>query len=111
MPVLEESCSLVPGSKATVKTALRASTRLGLESFLCHCCDVVRVLCFFCPVRLQELKLRSEQLGEVVVLLRAGELFCSLGLNAFFKILSLVPTQIYVDAEVGTSVSSWALLI
>lgn len=60
------------------------------------------------PVRLQELKLGSEQLGEAVVLLRAGEFLCCLGLHVFFKALSLVPTQISVDARVGTGVNGWA---
>lgn len=46
-----------------------------LELFPGRCCDAVRVLCFLCPVTLQELKLRPEQLGELVLLLGAGERF------------------------------------
>lgn len=45
------------------------------------------------------------------MLLRAGELFCSVGLNVFFKVLPLVLTQISVDGKAGTSVSGWALLV
>lgn len=65
---------------SSVTRELEASMRLGLELFLCRCCDLVCVLDFFCPIRLQELKLGAEQLGEVVVLLRTGGLFCFLGL-------------------------------
>lgn len=97
MAVLQESCSPVPASEATVKMGLCASTGLGLRLVLCHHCRAVHVLCFFCPIKVQKLQLSVALQVRRTFLLSGAEWI-------FFKVLLLVPTQILVHSKVGTNV-------